>query len=88
MVIIAFTYNLSNAFKNIGNKHVLERHENTQREVTLYRYALEYMAINRHFGLKNKQCYIGTSLLYFCNEQHYILTFKLFNRIKLLNDIN
>jgi hypothetical protein len=42
--MICDTYNLSNAFKNIGNKHVLERHENTQRRVTLYRYALEYMA--------------------------------------------
>ena len=38
------TYNLSNAFKNIRNMHVRERHENAQREMTFYHYALEYMA--------------------------------------------
>ena len=29
---------------NIGNMHVRERHENTQRNATFYRYVLEYMA--------------------------------------------
>jgi len=28
----------------IGNMHVRECHENTQRNVTIYRYVLEYMA--------------------------------------------
>jgi hypothetical protein len=29
---------------NVGNMHVREYHENTQRNVTFYRYILEYMA--------------------------------------------
>jgi hypothetical protein len=37
---------LSNAFKNIRNIHVRERHENAQREVTFYQYTLEYIASN------------------------------------------
>jgi hypothetical protein len=35
---------LSNVFKNIGNRHICERHENMQRKMTFYRYALEFMA--------------------------------------------
>jgi hypothetical protein len=46
------------------------------------------MAINRNVGLKNKQYLHQNEFTFFCNEQHYILTFKLFNRIKLLSDIN
>jgi hypothetical protein len=38
------------------------------------------MAINRKVGLKKKH---RNEFTFVCNEQHYILTFILFNRIKL-----
>jgi hypothetical protein len=32
--------------------HVRERHENTRREVTFYRYALKYMATHQRLGVQ------------------------------------
>jgi hypothetical protein len=41
---MAINRNVGLKNKQYLNMHVRERHENMQREVTFYRYVLEYMA--------------------------------------------